>query len=401
MAGTGLRGVRRHRGAPAGGARLDELRLVAEERYGLALIEAGRAADAIAHLQRLVDAEPFREGPVAAFMRALDAAGRQGEALRCFAHYRDRLGDELGLEPSAALVRLERSIAAEPEGPTSWQPAAPFEELRVSYISSGRHPHLRLAVGEAGRGHTVVAIPAWVTSLDVIAAHGDPRSALLERLARHFRVVLYDQPGTGLSRGEVTDYTLDGGVADLIKVIEATSGAPVSLLAMSAAGPCAIVVAARRPDLVRDLVLFGTFADPAVAFPDPAFSRALVEVVRARWGRGTAMVAQLFRPGASDAAAERVGAVLRESADPAAGAAYLDATFTSNAGPLLGSVHQPALVIHYRGDKVVPFAGGEHLARSLPDVRFLPLDGGYHLPDVADVDRLDRAVRGFLDGNAN
>ncbi len=76
-------------------------------------------------------------------------------------------------------------------------------------------------------------------------------------------------------------------------------------------------------------------------------------------------------------------------------------TFTSNAGPLLGSVHQPALVIHYRGDKVVPFAGGEHLARSLPDVRFLPLDGGYHLPDVADVDRLDRAVRGFLDGNAN
>jgi len=211
--------------------------------------------------------------------------------------------------------------------------------------------------------------------------------------------VLYDQPGTGLSRGDVTDFSLDGAVADLIEVIEATRAAPVSLLAMSAAGPSALVVAARRPDLVRDLVLFGTFADPTVAFPDPAFSRALVEVVRARWGRGTAMVAQLFRPGSSDAAAERVAAVLRESADPPVGAAYLAATFTSDAALLLPSVHQPALVIHYRDDKVVPFAGGEHLARSLSDVRFLPLDGGYHLPDVADVDRLDRAVRGFLDGN--
>ena len=267
-------------------------------------------------------------------------------------------------------------------------------------MASGRHPHLRLAVGEAGRGRTVVVIPAWVTSLDVVATHGDPRSALIERLARHFRIVLYDQPGTGLSRGIVTDFTLDGAVADLVGVIEATGGAPVSLLAMSAAGPCAVVTAARRPDLVRDLVLFGTFADPAVAFPDPAFSRAMVEVVRARWGRGTAMVAQLFRPGVSDAAAERLGAVLRESADPATGAAYLAATFTSDAGPMLSSVHQPALVIHYRGDKVVPFAGGEHLASSLPEARFLPLEGGYHLPDVADVDRLDRAVRGFLDGAA-
>ena len=74
------------------------------------------------------------------------------------------------------------------------------------------------------------------------------------------------------------------------------------------------------------------------------------------------------------------------------------ATFASDATPSLSSVHQPALVIHYRGDKVVPFPGGEHLASSLPNAQFLPLEGGYHLPDVADVDRLERAVRSFLGG---
>jgi pimeloyl-ACP methyl ester carboxylesterase len=293
-------------------------------------------------------------------------------------------------------VRLERSIAAEPAGPTSWQAPGPLEELRVSYVPAGRHADLRLAVGEAGRGATVVSIPAWVTSLDVLAAHGDPRSALLERLARHHRVVLYDQPGTGLSRGEVTDFSLDGAVADLVAVIEATSGAPVTLLAMSSAGPCALATAARRPELVDRLVLVGTYADPAVAFPDPAFSRALVDVVRARWRRGTAMIAQLFRPGLSDAGAERLAKIMRDSAGPAAGTAYFEAIFTSDAGPLLASIRQPALVIHYRGDKVVPFAGGEHLASTLPDVRFLPLEGGCHLPDVADVDRLERAVRAFI-----
>ena len=108
------------------------------------------------------------------------------------------------------------------------------------------------------------------------------------------------------------------------------------------------------------------------------------------------MLAQLFRPGASDAAVERIATILRDSADAESGAAYLAATFTSDAGPVLQSVRQPALVIHYRGDKVVPFAGGEHLASSLPDARFLPLEGGYHLPDIADLDLLDRAVRSFI-----
>ena len=47
-------------------------------------------------------------------------------------------------------------------------------------------------------------------------------------------------------------------------------------------------------------------------------------------------------------------------------------------------------------EQVVPFAGGEHLARSLPNVQFMPLEGGYHLPDLADTSLLERAIRTFL-----
>lgn len=381
----------------AEGVRLDELRIQAAERHGAALVAAGRADEAVAHLNRLVNAEPFREGPVAALMRAQDAAGRQRDALTTYREYRERLAHEVGLEPSAALQRLEASVLTDPEGPPTWQLSSAFESLRVTYVASGRHPHLRLAVGEAGSGRTLVSVPAWVTSLDVFVSNGDPRSAVLERLARTMRVVMYDQPGTGLSPGEVTDFSLEGSVADLRSVVEHVAhGAPVSLMATSAAGPTALALAAHHPELVDRLVLFGTFADPAATFPDEEFSRALVALVRARWGRGSGMLAGLYRPGISDDGARRLSRILRESAGPEAGAGYLAACYDADVTELLPRVRQPALVIHYRGDKVIPFSGGRHLAQALPNARFMPLEGGYHLPDIADTALLERAIRGFL-----
>lgn len=389
--------------------RLDELRAVAIERYGQALLADGRADAAIAELEHLIQHHPFREQAVATLMRCLAATGRQGDALRASASYRRRLAEELGLEPSATMRELEGSIAIgdrqEPShAPTTVDNGAgttTLEAMRVSYIASARHPHLRLAIGTVGDGPPLVAVPAWVTSLDITMSSRDPRSALLERLASTFTVVTYDQPGTGLSRGTVTDFSLDAAVADLRAVIENSGDVPVTLLAVSAAGPTAIALAAHHPHLVDRLVLFGTFGDPHVTFPDPDFSAALVAMVKARWGTGSGMLAHLYRPGASDDAARRLSAILRESADADAGAAYLAACYDSDVSDLLARVHQPALVIHYRGDKIIPFRGGEHLAAHLPHAELLPIDGRYHLPDLADADRLERAITQFANQPLN
>jgi pimeloyl-ACP methyl ester carboxylesterase len=92
-----------------------------------------------------------------------------------------------------------------------------------------------LAWGELGTGSPVVVVPAWVSHLEVIAAGADPRSSLIEHLARNHRVIAYDRRGTGLSGGPVADFGLGPAVAELEAVLDHV-GEPAALLAMSGAG---------------------------------------------------------------------------------------------------------------------------------------------------------------------
>src|SRR6185312_13771 len=59
---------------------------------------------------------PLREGLRAVHLRALYAAGRQSEALDSYADLRDRLADELGLDPGPELVALHRRILEQDAG---------------------------------------------------------------------------------------------------------------------------------------------------------------------------------------------------------------------------------------------------------------------------------------------
>ncbi|WBB91148.1 BTAD domain-containing putative transcriptional regulator [Verrucosispora sp. WMMC514] len=112
--------LRMWRGAPLEGLdseplraaadRLVERRLAATEEcidFELAL---GRHDDVIAELTGLVAAHPLRERLRGQLMLALYRSGRQAEALECYRSARRILIEDLGLEPSERLQRLERSI---------------------------------------------------------------------------------------------------------------------------------------------------------------------------------------------------------------------------------------------------------------------------------------------------
>src|SRR5689334_2080123 len=90
--------------------RLDELRLGALEDLCDVRLALGEHGAVVPTLQRAVAEQPLRERLAGQLMVALYRSGRQSEALRAFARLRDDLGEELGIDPDAALVQLETAI---------------------------------------------------------------------------------------------------------------------------------------------------------------------------------------------------------------------------------------------------------------------------------------------------
>ena len=90
--------------------RLEGLRLTAAEERFDAELALGGGAELVTELTDLVAAHPTRERLVAALMRALNAAGRDNEALQLYQRTRESLADELGADPSAELSALHVSL---------------------------------------------------------------------------------------------------------------------------------------------------------------------------------------------------------------------------------------------------------------------------------------------------
>jgi DNA-binding SARP family transcriptional activator/pimeloyl-ACP methyl ester carboxylesterase len=386
--------------------RLEELRRTATERLGNALLAVGDADEAIHLLQPFIASHPLREAARSTLMRAMREAGRTADALDQYQHYRTLLGEELGMEPSRAMQDLQVELLQNPVVEAPRAGSAPVPEQRQARTEPPGLPGLQvrylrtdrgnvLAHGTTGTGPPLVVVLGWVSSLDVVASGRDPRSSLLERLAGKLSTTLYDREGTGLSPGPVRDYGLEASAEELMEIIRAI-GPPVSLLAMSAAGPIAVTVAARRPEWVSSLALFGTFADGPVTFPDHQMREMMVSIVRNHWRMGSKIFADLYRPGAGDDAARHLAEVFRESASADVAADYMRSMYDHDVSGLLSSVTAPTLVLHYRKDPLIPVRGSQDLATGLPNATFLPLDGDVHLPDAADLEQIEEAIVGHV-----
>jgi DNA-binding SARP family transcriptional activator/class 3 adenylate cyclase len=90
--------------------RLEEVHQAALEDRFEAYLALGRGADLVGELETLVAEHPLRERVRGQLMLALYRSGRQAEALELYQNTRRLLVDELGIEPSPSLQRLESAI---------------------------------------------------------------------------------------------------------------------------------------------------------------------------------------------------------------------------------------------------------------------------------------------------
>ncbi|QKW05002.1 AfsR/SARP family transcriptional regulator [Streptomyces sp. NA04227] len=90
--------------------RLEQCRLIARERRIDAELRLGRHVELIAELSDLIARHPQHEGLHSQAMVALYRSGRQASALSLYRRLRQRLIDELGVEPSPQLQRMHQAM---------------------------------------------------------------------------------------------------------------------------------------------------------------------------------------------------------------------------------------------------------------------------------------------------
>jgi len=136
--------------------RLQEERLRAVELLNDAQLALGRHEPLVPEVERLIEAEPYRERFRAQYVLALYRAGRQKDALEAYRRARDELVEELGVDPSPELQELERQILRHDPALAGPAPQAP---------APTRLPTPPTAL--VGRNLEVVAVAALLRREDV------------------------------------------------------------------------------------------------------------------------------------------------------------------------------------------------------------------------------------------
>jgi pimeloyl-ACP methyl ester carboxylesterase/DNA-binding CsgD family transcriptional regulator len=253
----------------------------------------------------------------------------------------------------------------------------------------------RLAYATNGDGPPLVIGPRWVSHLTEEWADPAARGFFAE-LGRRHRVVRFDRIGCGLSSRELgPEPTLDSETRQLEAVIDELGGTAV-VFATACCALAATQLAVRRPEAIVKLVYFGGYASRN-DIPEITKS-SLVQFVATNWRLGAQLLAGLFDPHASGDEIAELTRRQRAAASAEAASTFLEAGLNADLRDLVPHVHVPTLVLHRRGDRVVPLARGRELASLLPNARFVPLSGDSNLPWRDDQRELFRALAGFLHG---
>ena len=206
----------------------------------------------------------------------------------------------------------------------------------------------------------------------------------------------------GLSDRRVSDYSLEAQVRDLEAVVDTLGLGRFALYGISQGGPTAITYAVRHPQRVSHLILYGSFARFLDTEEGRQQAEAMFTLIRQGWGSDVPAYRQLFTslfmPDADIDAIRAFNELERVSASADNVVGLMTAALDIDVTQLLPQVTVPTLVIHRRGDAIVPFESGRELATGIPVARFLPLDGRNHwpLPSESGLAVMGKAIFEFL-----
>jgi len=257
----------------------------------------------------------------------------------------------------------------------------PAQQIRFCTSRDG----VRIAYATCGAGPPLVWVQHWAHHLD-FDWDGLVWRPWLSMLARRHTLVRHDWRGCGLSDRERVEFSLEKYVEDLDAVVEAAGLDRFVLFAMAGSGS-AITWTARHPGRVTHLVLLGSQVRGRLArsqTPEQVEEgNTRLKMYEIGWQSETPAYSQFFTSlHLPDATAEQTREhqhVLRTTTSPSNAIGMLRAFWNIDARDIAAQVRCPTLVLHARGDAVIPFNEGRSVAALIPGARFVALESRNHI----------------------
>jgi pimeloyl-ACP methyl ester carboxylesterase/DNA-binding CsgD family transcriptional regulator len=250
-----------------------------------------------------------------------------------------------------------------------------------------------VAYAVTGSGPPLVYVGGWVSHLELSWALPAER-AFYDALAQGRTLIRYDKLGCGLSaRTPPGEYSM---AQELDALDDVTADLETfDLIGTSLGAAVAATFAARQPQKIQKLILYGGWLDGS-RVAAPAIRMHVLGLVTQHWGLASGLLADVFAPEADAGTRAAFVRYQQESADAETARTMLAAAYATDLTEVLPRIVAPTLVVHRDRDRAAPLSEGKRLADGIQGARFEVIQGRSHLPYIGDTSALTRAIRRFL-----
>jgi DNA-binding winged helix-turn-helix (wHTH) protein/pimeloyl-ACP methyl ester carboxylesterase len=270
------------------------------------------------------------------------------------------------------------SAGSSVEIPVDTAQALPKQTVTFCRTKNG----INLAVASIGSGPVVVRAGHWGTHVEY-DLQNPLTGPLLRRLAGNFNLIRYDGRGMGLSDWSAGEISFETFLDDLETVVDLLGLTGFALLGMHSGAAVSIAYAARYPQRVSKLVLYGGYAQghqQRDLSRDAEWAKAMTVVLGSSEEHPVFIRAfsSLWLPRGTPEQVQWFMDLARVSHSSENQVKFATAVGNIDVADQLLTVRTPTIVFHWIHDHLIPFSQGRSLACAVPNATLVALDSDNH-----------------------
>lgn len=226
----------------------------------------------------------------------------------------------------------------------------------------------------------------------------------LPELSKHYKVIIFDNRGVGLSGKPNTPYSIELMAEDTRAVLDAAGTETAHVYGISMGGMIAQRFSLKYPERVRSLVLGCTTSGGATHVqPGPDVSMLMISRASSTatpeemaWATAPILYSRSFIEHNRSLVAEDIEKRIELPVLPYAYMLQLQACMAHDTSGEISDIKVPVLVIHGDEDKLVPYENGVYLAEQIPNAEFFTIKGAGHIYVTEANELVNKKILEFL-----